>query len=168
MMDHLYTDILLLQERRRAWAAQGHVVVFTNGAFDIIHAGHVLYLQAARKLGDVLIVGLNSDASVRSYKGPARPIVPQQQRATVLKALRAVDHVVLFNTPTAIPLVEAIRPDIYVKGGDYAQPGLPNGKPLPEAPYVLAYGGRVELIAYREGLSTTALIEKIRQENTSS
>src|SRR5690606_6559395 len=110
----------------------GRRLVFTNGAFDLLHAGHVTYLQAARALGDLLVVGLNSDASVRGYKGPSRPLVPETQRGIVLAALRAVDYVTLFAAPTAEALVEALRPDIYVKGGDYAHPAGGAGKDLPE------------------------------------
>ncbi len=147
---------------RAGWRQAGRQVVFTNGAFDLLHAGHVTYLQAARRLGDVLLVGLNSDASVRGYKGPTRPIVPEWQRGVVLAALRAVDYVTLFATPTAAPLVAALRPDVYVKGGDYAHPAGGDGKDLPEALVVLEYGGQVELIQYLDGLSTSALIARIR------
>lgn len=159
------TPLEELTALRAAWRAEGRRVVVTNGAFDLLHAGHVAYLQAARALGDILIVGLNSDASVRGYKGPTRPIVPEAQRAFVLAALRCVDYVTIFATPTAEGLVQALSPDVYVKGGDYAHPGSNNGKPLPEAPHVLAYGGRVELIPYAEGLSTSALIARIKADH---
>jgi rfaE bifunctional protein nucleotidyltransferase chain/domain len=151
-----------LVELRAGWRRAGRRVVFTNGAFDLLHAGHVTYLQAARRLGDVLLVGLNSDASVRGYKGPTRPIVPEWERGIVLAALRAVEYVTLFATLTAEPLVAALRPDVYVKGGDYAHPAGGDGKELPEARIVLEYGGQVELIPYLEGLSTSALIARIR------
>ena len=149
---------------RAGWRQAGRRVVFTNGAFELLHAGHVTYLQVARRLGDVLLVGLNNDASVRGYKGPTRPIVPEWQRGVVLAALRAVDYVTLFTTPTAEPLVAALRPDVYVKGGDYAHPAGGDGKDLPEARVVLEYGGQVELIQYLDGLSTSALIARIRGE----
>lgn len=155
------TSLEALLALRDGWRAAGKTVVLTNGAFDLLHAGHVGYLAAARALGDLLIVGLNSDASVRAYKGPLRPLVPEAQRAAVLAALRSVDYVTLFETPTAEPLVEAMRPDIYAKGGDYAHPAGGAGKELPEARIVLAHGGRVELIDYAEGLSTTALLERV-------
>src|SRR5881275_839903 len=108
-----------LSERSEQLRAAGKKLVATNGCFDLLHVGHVRYLQAARALGDLLIVGLNSDASVRAYKGPGRPLVPQDERAELLAALRCVDYVVIFDEPTASALVSALQPDIYVKGGDY-------------------------------------------------
>jgi rfaE bifunctional protein nucleotidyltransferase chain/domain len=130
-------------------------VVFTNGCFDILHAGHVRYLQAARELGVCLIVGLNSDASVRRLKGPDRPINCQEDRAEVLSALATVDYVVVFDEPTAEALVREIQPDIYVKGGDYAVDRLP------EAKVVAGYGGKTVLIPEVPGRSTTNLIRRI-------
>ncbi len=109
-------------------------LVFTNGMFDLLHAGHIAYLAAARDLGDVLLVGLNSDQSTRLLKGPGRPLVPETDRAVVLLALRAVDGVVVFDEPTAGALIRALRPDIYVKGGDYSLSGSGAGTPLPEEP----------------------------------
>ncbi len=162
MSDSPLTDLETLTHLRAEWAAAGRRVVLTNGAFDLLHAGHVTYLAAARALGDVLIVALNSDSSVQAYKGPQRPIVPELQRATVLAALRAVDYVLLFDTPTAEPVVAALQPDVYVKGGDYAHPVGGIGKELPEAHIVLAYGGDVQLIPYLPGLSTSALIARIQ------
>ncbi len=150
--------------------AAGAVVVFTNGCFDLLHLGHVRYLQAARALGGCLVVGINSDASTRQLKGPGRPLVPQDERAEVLAALACVDYVTIFEEPTAVSLVEALRPNIYVKGGDYATAGAADPSPaidyakLPEAAPVLAYGGQVRLIPYLPGHSTTALIERIRQQ----
>ena len=161
-----FTALETLRELREGWRRDGRTVVFTNGAFDLLHAGHVTYLAAARALGDVLVVGLNSDQSVRGYKGPNRPLVPETQRGVVLAALRAVDYVTLFESPTAEPLVAALRPDVYVKGGDYAHPAGGDGKNLPEARIVLGYGGRVELIQYLAGLSTTALLAKIRSQKS--
>jgi D-glycero-beta-D-manno-heptose 1-phosphate adenylyltransferase len=153
-----------LRERRAA----GAVVVFTNGCFDLLHLGHTRYLQAARALGDVLVVGVNSDASTRALKGPGRPLVAQEERAEVLAALACVDYVTIFEEATAVALVEALRPDVYVKGGDYAvsvedQDAAINYAKLPEAAPVLAYGGQVRLISYLPGHSTTALIERICQ-----
>ena len=161
-----FTALETLRELREGWRRDGRTVVFTNGAFDLLHAGHVTYLAAARALGDVLVVGLNSDQSVRGYKGPHRPLVPEMQRGLVLAALRAVDYVTLFESLTAESLVAALRPDVYVKGGDYAHPAGGDGKTLPEAHLVLGYGGRVELIHYLAGLSTTALLEKIRGQGS--
>ena len=164
-MNSPFTDLADLVALRQQWREQGLSVVFTNGAFDLVHAGHVSYLQAARALGNLLIVGLNSDASVRGYKGPTRPIVPELQRGIVLAGLRSVDYVTLFESLTAEPLVSALQPDVYVKGGDYAHPEqASDGKDLPEARIVLAYGGKVELIQYQAGLSTSNLIAKIRSE----
>src|SRR6476661_4029741 len=144
-----------LQIIRAQARAAGQTVVFTNGAFDLLHVGHVRYLQAARALGDLLIVGLNDDASVRAYKGPTRPLVPEDERAEVLAALACVDYVVLFGDPTATRLVEAIRPDIYAKGGDYAAGDKGAGKPLPEAAAARAGGGEVVIVPFVPGRSTS-------------
>ncbi|MBD1929244.1 adenylyltransferase/cytidyltransferase family protein [Trichocoleus sp. FACHB-90] len=140
--------------------SQWRPLVFTNGCFDILHAGHVRYLQIAKSFGRSLVVGLNSDRSVSAIKPhkqglPPRPIVPQQQRAEVLAALKSVDGVVIFEDLTATSLIEALKPDIYVKGGDYSK------ETLPEAPDVLAYGGRIELVKVEIPTSTTALIDRI-------
>ena len=134
----------------------GKRIVFTNGCFDILHAGHVRYLAEARAFGDCLVLGLNSDVSVRGLKGPDRPINSEADRAEVLGALRSVDYVVIFDDPTAEPLISKVRPDVYVKGGDYTL------ETLPEAKIVQSYGGRVEFIRMVEGRSTTNVIEKIR------
>ena len=135
---------------------QGKTVVFTNGCFQLLHLGHLRTLQRARKLGDVLVVGLNSDSSARRLKGPRHPLLPQADRAAVLAALRAVDYAVVFEETTAEALVRALQPEVYVKGGDYAQ-----GKDLPEADDVAQYGGRVEILPLVPGRSTTGLIETI-------
>lgn len=142
--------------------SRGRRLVFTNGVFDLLHAGHIAYLAAARDLGDVLLVGLNSDQSTRLLKGPGRPLVPETDRAVVLLALRAVDGVVVFDEPTAGPLIRALRPDIYVKGGDYSLSESGAGTPLPEEPDVRACGGEITLIAYRQGYSTSELLARIR------
>ncbi|HUS16951.1 MAG TPA: adenylyltransferase/cytidyltransferase family protein [Chloroflexia bacterium] len=150
-----------LVEQRAAWSDAGRRVVFTNGAFDLLHVGHVRYLQAARALGDLLIVGLNDDASVRGYKGPGRPLVPATERAELLAALACVDYVVLFGEPTATRLVTALAPDVYAKGGDYSGGGDSAGKPLPEAAAARAGGGEVVIVPFVPGRSTTGLIERI-------
>ncbi len=137
--------------------ATGRKVVFTNGCFDILHAGHVRYLAAARALGDLLIVGLNSDESVKGFKGADRPINPQDDRAEVLAALAAVDHVVIFDDRTAEGLVAEIKPDIYVKGGDYCIDDLP------EAAIVAGYGGRTVLVPEVPGRSSSTIIGKIKE-----
>lgn len=154
-----------LQALRQQWRAAGRTVVLTNGVFDLLHLGHLQYLQAARALGDLLIVGLNSDASTRRIKGPQRPLVPQAERAALLLGLRPVEYVTIFDEPTAEALVSALQPDVYVKGGDYAATHAPAGagKPLPEARIVESYGGRVVLIPYLPGHSTSELIERIVQ-----
>lgn len=149
-----------LRDLREEWQADGKIVVCTNGVFDLLHFGHLQYLDAARALGDVLVVGLNSDVSTRRYKGPTRPLVPQAERAALLLALEPVDQVVIFDEPTAERLVADVRPQIYCKGADYA-PEL--AKPLPEAAVVQAYGGVVRLIPYLPGHSTSELIRLIRE-----
>ena len=151
-------DLSPLRDRLRQ---VGQKVVFTNGCFDLLHVGHVRYLAQARALGDVLIVGLNTDASTTRLKGPTRPVVPEAERAEVLCALRSVDYVVLFDDLTAERLVQTLQPDIYVKGGDYAtQPGA-QGKELPEARIVAQYGGQVAILPLVAGLSTTGLLQTI-------
>ena len=133
-------------------------LVFTNGCFDIIHAGHVRYLMAAKNFGDALIVGLNSDESVRRLKGASRPINNQDDRAEVLLGLKAVDHVIFFGEDTAENLIAEVQPDIYVKGGDYTL------ETLPEAKIVQSYGGRVEFVNLVAGHSTTNIVKKIKSE----
>jgi D-beta-D-heptose 7-phosphate kinase/D-beta-D-heptose 1-phosphate adenosyltransferase len=130
--------------------------VFTNGCFDLLHPGHVRYLAAARGRGDALVVGLNDDASVRRLKGPARPILTLAERAEVLAGLAAVDHVIAFAGDTPLALVEAIRPDVLVKGADWAEQDIAG------ASEVRAWGGRVERIALVPGVSTTDLLRRIR------
>ena len=134
---------------------QSRSVVFTNGCFDLLHRGHVAYLEAARALGDVLIVAVNSDRSVRALKGPTRPITPAGDRAHVLAALACVDCVVEFDDETAERLVRKLRPDVYVKGGDYAQE-----EPV-EAPVVRAYNGSVRILPFTYGYSTSDLVQRI-------
>ena len=133
----------------------GQQVVFTNGCFDILHAGHVRYLNEARAQGDCLVLGLNSDESVRRLKGPERPINSELDRAEVVGALKSVDYVVLFGEQTAESLIAKVRPAVYVKGGDYTL------DTLPEAKIVQSYGGRVHFVKMVEGRSTTNVIKKI-------
>ena len=128
-------------------------VVLTNGVFDLLHVGHLRYLQAARALGDCLIVGVNDDDGVRRLKGPTRPIVPAAERAELVAGLGCVDYVTIFGEDTAAELVRALQPDVYVKGGDYAAPGSTTGKPLPEAEVVTAAGGEVVIIPLVPGAS---------------
>lgn len=135
--------------------SKGKQVVFTNGCFDLLHAGHVKYLQAARRLGDLLILGLNSDASVRRLKGPRRPLIGEEERGHILAALDCIDYVCLFDEDTPLELITALKPKILVKGGDYTADGVV-GREIVES-----YGGRVELIPFVDGKSTTNIIEKV-------
>lgn len=143
-----------LLERAAAWRASGQRVVFTNGCFDILHIGHISLLAEARRQGDRLIVGINSDASVRRIKGPSRPMVAEAERAQMLAALAAVDAVVIFEQDTPAALIEAIRPDVLVKGGDYAEATIVG------AAEVRSWGGTVRIIPTVEGVSTTKIIAK--------
>jgi rfaE bifunctional protein nucleotidyltransferase chain/domain len=144
------------QSLRAELQQQSKIVVFTNGVFDILHVGHVRYLQAARRLGKALFVGLNSDQSTRTLKGPGHPLVEQSERAEVLCALSCVDWVIIFDELTAERAVEALQPDIYAKGGDYA-----SGKSLPEAPAVARAGGRVVFLPYTPNHSTSGILARI-------
>ncbi len=142
---------------QQAWELRhGKRLVFTNGVFDLLHAGHVRYLAEARKLGDLLLVGLNSDASVRGLgKGPDRPIHCLEDRAEVLSALRAVDGVVAFEERTPEALIETLRPEVHVKGGDY------RAEDLPETALVRGYGGEVVILPLLPGRSTTEALRKL-------
>ncbi len=154
-MGHIFTLEQAAAARARLRAA-GQRLVFTNGHFDLLHVGHLDYLEKARAMGDALFLGLNGDASTTRLKGAGRPLVPAVERARLLAALEPVSAVIIFEEDTADALIRVLQPDIYVKGGDYA------GKPLPERPTVEAYGGRVALIDYLPGHSTSALIAKIK------
>ena len=136
--------------------AKGKKVVATNGCFDILHVGHVRYLQKSKSCGDILVVGLNSDISVKILKGETRPINPQEDRAEVLCALACVDYVVMFDEKSPVDLLDLIKPDIYTKGGDYTL------ETLPEADVILKNNGKVEFIDFVEGKSTTKIIDKIK------
>ena len=147
-----------LQERVAGWRSRGLRVVFTNGCFDLLHVGHVRLLQQARRMGDRLIVALNSDRSVRRLKGRSRPVVKAADRAQILAALAAVDAVVVFDEETPLRLIEELRPDVLVKGGDYTEAEVVG------AAQVRAWGGRLELVPLVAGRSTTDLIDHgIRQ-----
>lgn len=139
--------------------AEGKAIVFTNGCFDILHIGHVRYLQDARSHGDMLVVGVNSDDSVRKLKGPDRPVVPEFERVEILAALECVDYVTLFAEDTPVELIRAIKPNVHVKGGDYKP------EDLPEADAVRSVGGRIQIVTFTstetQGRSTTSLIGKI-------
>ncbi len=137
--------------------AQGRKIVFTNGCFDLLHVGHVTYLEEAAAQGDVLFLGLNSDNSVRQLKGPSRPVRNQAERAAVLSALTHVDHVLIFDEPTPLRLIEAIRPDVLVKGGDYRDAT----HEIPGKAFVESYGGQLYLTGMVEGVSTTAILRSV-------
>jgi rfaE bifunctional protein nucleotidyltransferase chain/domain len=152
-------EVLTLDEaraRRAVWRTAGAVVVFTNGHFDLLHVGHLDYLEKARALGDVLLVGVNGDASTERLKGAGRPLVPAVERARLLAALTPVSGAIVFEDDTAHALIAALEPDVYVKGGDY------HDKPLPERALVESMGGRVVLIDSVPDRSTTRLIARIR------
>ena len=136
--------------------SENKTIVTTNGCFDILHVGHVRYLQKAKSFGDVLIVALNSDKSVKSIKGDSRPINNENDRAEVLSALRSVDYVVIFDEDSPVDLLLQIKPDVHTKGADYTI------ETLPEAKEIMAAGGRIEFISFVEGKSTTAVINKMK------
>ena len=145
-------ELLKILEKERK---EGKKIVFTNGCFDIIHAGHVDYLKKAKALGDILVVGLNSDSSIRRIKGEKRPIIPQEMRAEVLSSLKPVDYVVIFEEDTPENLIKAIKPDILVKGGDWELSKIV-GKD-----FVESYGGKVLTIPFTYDISTTRIINTI-------
>jgi D-beta-D-heptose 7-phosphate kinase/D-beta-D-heptose 1-phosphate adenosyltransferase len=146
-----------LQARVRAWQAGGERVVFTNGCFDLLHAGHVTYLERARRHGQRLIIGLNSDRSVGALKGPDRPLIGEQDRARVLAALAAVDAVVLFDEDTPLKLIEALRPDVLAKGADYRP------EQVVGAEQVRGWGGELVLVPLLEARSTSSIIERMQR-----
>lgn len=155
--DKRIMDLVAVQRMVNIWRLKGDRIVFTNGCFDILHRGHVEYLEEAAALGERLVIGLNSDASVRRQgKGLDRPINDQDSRAKVLAALRSVDSVVIFDQDTPLELIQAIGPDVLVKGGDWSEDRIVGSE------YVRTYGGQVKSLKLVEGFSTTALVEKIR------
>ena len=142
---------------RARWREQGRRVAFTNGCFDLLHPGHVSLLESARAEGDALIVAINSDASVRALKGPSRPVIPQAERAEVLLGLDAVDAVVVYDEPTPLRVIEALLPDVLVKGADWALEEIVGREEVEAA------GGRVVRVPLVEGCSTTKILERIRK-----
>ena len=138
-----------------SWRARGERVVFTNGVFDLLHPGHVEYLEEARALGDRLVVGVNGDASVRRLKGENRPVLPEDERLVLVTALESVDLAIRFDEDTPESLIRAIRPDVLVKGGDWALEAIVGRE------FVESYGGAVRTVRIREGLSTTSLVERL-------
>lgn len=138
--------------------SQGKKVVFTNGCFDILHVGHMTYLEEAKEFGDYLFVGVNSDESVKRLKGPTRPINNEVDRAELLAGLKAVDYTVIFTEDTPVELIGELKPSIHVKGGDYKK------EDLPETKVVESYGGRVEIVSLVEGKSTSNVVKKIQNK----
>lgn len=145
-----------LAEQVRQLQSGGKKVVFTNGCFDLVHAGHIASFRQARSYGDVLVVAVNSDASIKRLKGPARPVVDLANRIKLLEALEMVDYVIPFEEDTPLEIIEAIRPDILVKGKDW------EGKEVAGMDILKSYGGQVVFVDLEQGLSTTAIVEKIR------
>jgi D-beta-D-heptose 7-phosphate kinase/D-beta-D-heptose 1-phosphate adenosyltransferase len=145
-----------LLDEREAWRRSGRSVAFTNGCFDILHSGHVALLEAARREADVLVVGLNSDASVRSLKGEDRPLFPESERAETLLALEPVDRVLVYDEPTPLDVIRALRPDVLVKGADWALDAIVGREEVESA------GGRVVRVEIVPGRSTTSLVDRIR------
>jgi D-beta-D-heptose 7-phosphate kinase/D-beta-D-heptose 1-phosphate adenosyltransferase len=151
------SELERLRRERAEWKAAGLRVVFTNGCFDLLHPGHVSLLEQARAQGDRLVVGINSDASVRALKGEGRPVLPQEERVEALLALEAVDRVLVYDEPTPLPVIEALRPDVLVKGADWTADAIV-GREVVEAD-----GGRVVRVALLAGRSTSSLLERIRR-----
>jgi rfaE bifunctional protein nucleotidyltransferase chain/domain len=143
---------------REGWRRSGATVVWTNGCFDVLHVGHLRGLEAARALGDVLVVGVNTDDAVTDLKGPDRPLVPAAERAELVASLRPVDYAIVFSGPTPEAILDEVRPDVHTKGAEYAPP---NGKPMPEREVVERYGGRIEFLPLVPGRSTSELVERI-------
>jgi D-beta-D-heptose 7-phosphate kinase/D-beta-D-heptose 1-phosphate adenosyltransferase len=147
-------DLLAL---RLVWKAQGKTVVWTNGCFDLLHTGHVRSFREAKALGNILVVGINSDSSVKAIKGHRRPVVSEDDRAEVVAALEAVDCVTIFDEPDPVTVLSRLRPDIHCKGAEYAS----GKRPVPERDIVLGYGGQIRFLPLHQGHSTTGLIERI-------
>ncbi|MEA1997427.1 MAG: D-glycero-beta-D-manno-heptose 1-phosphate adenylyltransferase, partial [Gemmatimonadota bacterium] len=156
---HKIADLDVLLRMVSEWRARGKRIVFTNGCFDLLHAGHVIYLEKARREGDCMVVGLNSDRSVRALKGESRPVIPQHERARVLAALSSVDAVILFDEDTPLKLIDAVRPDVIAKGSDYTEDQVVGGKE------VKSWGGRVVLIPLVQGRSTTDILSRINSSD---
>jgi D-beta-D-heptose 7-phosphate kinase/D-beta-D-heptose 1-phosphate adenosyltransferase len=142
---------------RAVWREKGKTVVWTNGCFDLLHVGHIRSFRDAKALGDILIVGINSDASVRAIKGDSRPIVNQADRAELIAALEMVDYVTIFDESTPVAALSRLRPDIHCKGAEYAD----GARPVPEREVVLGYGGQIRFLPFHPGRSTTELVDRI-------
>jgi D-beta-D-heptose 7-phosphate kinase/D-beta-D-heptose 1-phosphate adenosyltransferase len=155
MMATVIEDWKALEAALNEQRSAGKKIVSTNGVFDIVHIGHVRYLRSARELGDCLVVGVNSDACARTLKGPSRPFVSQADRMEMLAAFECVDFVTVFDEPTPERLLDTIKPDVHAKGGDY-HPAL-----LPESEVVQRHGGKVVILPFEDGYSTTSITERI-------
>jgi rfaE bifunctional protein nucleotidyltransferase chain/domain len=153
-------DIPQLLEEVRSLKRNGQKIVFTNGCFDLLHPGHITYLQTARRMGDVLIVGLNSDRSVRELKGAIRPILTERERAIVLSGLESVDFITIFDEDTPLNLIRSILPDVLVKGGDWGLSEIVGRKEVEDA------GGKVVALPYEAGYSTSHIIDRILKQNS--
>lgn len=151
-------DRATLSERVRADRARGLTIAFANGGFDLLHVGHIRYLEGAKREADRLVVAINSDASIRGLKGPSRPILGQADRAELVAALRAVDYVVIFNEPTVASLLELLKPDVHCKGTDYTI------DTVPERETVRAYGGRIAIVGDPKDHSTTDLLSRLKPQ----
>ena len=151
------SPLATLAAERKAWRAEGRRVAFTNGCFDLLHSGHLALLEAARAEGDLLVVALNSDASVRTLKGAGRPVTPEGERAEALLALEAVDRVVIYDEPTPLEVIRALEPDVLVKGADWAPHAIVGRHEVEAA------GGRVVRVELVPGLSTSAIVERARR-----
>jgi D-glycero-beta-D-manno-heptose 1-phosphate adenylyltransferase len=156
MTEHKIYSRESITEQVQKWQAEGKEIVFTNGCFDIVHLGHIDYLEKARGLGDKLVLGLNTDASVRRLKGETRPVVNEYARSRMMAAFEFVDAVVLFDEPTPLELIQTVKPNVLVKGDDYSL------ETIVGADFVIAKGGNVKTIPLVKGYSTTSLIEKIK------
>jgi rfaE bifunctional protein nucleotidyltransferase chain/domain len=147
-------------EERERWKSEGRTVALANGVFDLLHVGHVRYLEGARALADVLVVAVNSDASTRAYKGPGRPYIPEEERAELVAALACTDRVIVFDAPNVRGIIRALKPDVHVKGTDYTPDSIP------EADEVRAYGGRTAVSGDPKDHSTTDLARRLGREGT--
>jgi rfaE bifunctional protein nucleotidyltransferase chain/domain len=145
-------------EQRERWRAEGKTVALANGVFDLIHVGHVRYLEGAKELADCLVVAVNSDASTRAYKGPGRPHIPEGERAEMVAALACTDRVLVFDEPNVRNIIRALKPDVHVKGTDYTPDTIPEGDE------VRAYGGRVAVAGDPKNHSTTELAQRLQTE----
>jgi D-beta-D-heptose 7-phosphate kinase/D-beta-D-heptose 1-phosphate adenosyltransferase len=162
--DHKIKSESELREIVAGLRSAGKKIVWTNGCFDILHEGHLSCLEQARRLGDALVVGLNSDSSVRSIKGPGRPVNPEHQRARAVSALSCVDYAVIFDDPTTVRLLKVLKPEVYAKGGDYTIDTINQQ----ERHVVESYGGRIEILSEVKGVSTTRIIQESRPTHAGS